>query len=153
MASMVSMAQGSEPNPPALETATASALPYTPAMGAWMIGSSILRSSLRDLLCVVIRFAGDFESSLSRLVFPLPRSRKRTTNGTLKYCTTHCLRASFNRGRACDPSRVVLPLHPKRDFLSLSAPIKQDCHLPNFVIRRILCLLSILAPKMNPVLS
>ncbi len=34
MASRLSMAQGSEPSPPALETATASALPCTPAIGA-----------------------------------------------------------------------------------------------------------------------
>jgi len=34
MASMPSMAQGSDPNPPALDTATASAPPCTPAIGA-----------------------------------------------------------------------------------------------------------------------
>ena len=39
------MAQGKEPNPPALLTATANALPWTPAMGAWMMGSSMPKSS------------------------------------------------------------------------------------------------------------
>ena len=39
-ASTLSMAHGSEPSPPALDMATASALPWTPASGAWMIGSS-----------------------------------------------------------------------------------------------------------------
>jgi len=34
MASILSMAQGSEPSPPALDTATAKALPCTPALGA-----------------------------------------------------------------------------------------------------------------------
>ena len=34
----LSMAQGSEPRPPALDTATASSCPCTPAIGAWMMG-------------------------------------------------------------------------------------------------------------------
>src|SRR5687767_14399070 len=34
-------AQGSDPRPPAVDTAIASALPCDPAIGAWMIGSSI----------------------------------------------------------------------------------------------------------------
>src|SRR4029434_10310750 len=37
------IAHGSEPSPPALDTAIASTLPCTPAMGAWMIGSSMPR--------------------------------------------------------------------------------------------------------------
>ena len=41
----VSIAQGSEPRPPALHTAMASALVCTPAMGAWTIGSLVPRSS------------------------------------------------------------------------------------------------------------
>src|SRR5258708_19405187 len=45
MASGPSMAQGSEPRPPAFDTAAASAWPCTPAMGAWMIGSSMPRNS------------------------------------------------------------------------------------------------------------
>ena len=36
-----SIAHGSEPSPPAFDTAMASALPCTPAIGAWMIGSSM----------------------------------------------------------------------------------------------------------------
>src|SRR5262249_46158839 len=47
IASGLSMAQGSEPRAPALHTATASALPWNPAMGAWMIGSSTPRSDFR----------------------------------------------------------------------------------------------------------
>ena len=35
------MAQGNEPSPPASLTATAIAAPVAPAIGAWMIGSSI----------------------------------------------------------------------------------------------------------------
>jgi hypothetical protein len=41
----VSMAQGSEPSPPAFDTATAMALPCTPAIGAWTIGRSMPKSS------------------------------------------------------------------------------------------------------------
>ena len=37
---VISNAQGSEPNAPALEAAIARALSWHPAMGAWMIGSS-----------------------------------------------------------------------------------------------------------------
>jgi hypothetical protein len=47
MASGPSIALGIEPRPPALETATASALSCAPAMGAWMIGRSIPRRSCR----------------------------------------------------------------------------------------------------------
>jgi len=39
LASGANMAAGSEPNPPALDTAAANALPWTPAMGAWMMGN------------------------------------------------------------------------------------------------------------------
>jgi hypothetical protein len=35
------MAQGSDPSAPALLTATASAAPCTPAMGAWINGTSV----------------------------------------------------------------------------------------------------------------
>jgi hypothetical protein len=45
IASTLSMAQGSEPSPPPLDTAIASALSCTPAIGAWMIGSSTPKSS------------------------------------------------------------------------------------------------------------
>lgn len=41
MTSGVSTAQGSDPSPPAFDTAIASALARDPAMGAWMIGSSM----------------------------------------------------------------------------------------------------------------
>ena len=44
IASGASIAHGREPRPPALLTAMASALPCTPAIGAWMTGSSIPRS-------------------------------------------------------------------------------------------------------------
>jgi hypothetical protein len=40
----VSIAQGNAPRPPAFETAIASALPCTPAIGAWMIGTSMPNS-------------------------------------------------------------------------------------------------------------
>ena len=36
-----SIAHGSDPRPPALDTATASADSCTPAIGAWMIGNSV----------------------------------------------------------------------------------------------------------------
>jgi hypothetical protein len=42
-ASRLSMAQGREPKPPALETAAANTAPCTPAMGAWMMGSLVPR--------------------------------------------------------------------------------------------------------------
>ena len=45
----VSIAQGSEPRPPARPTAMASALVCTPAIGAWMIGSAVPRRSVRDM--------------------------------------------------------------------------------------------------------
>lgn len=41
MPSGASIAQGSEPRPPAFDTAIASALSCTPAMGAWMRGCSM----------------------------------------------------------------------------------------------------------------
>ena len=44
-----SIAHGSEPSPPALDTAIASALPCTPAIGAWMMGNLRPRSSRRDM--------------------------------------------------------------------------------------------------------
>lgn len=44
------MAHGTEPNPPALETEMANALPCTPAMGAWMMGNSILRRACRVII-------------------------------------------------------------------------------------------------------
>src|SRR4051812_41284068 len=47
IASRPSVAQGSAPSPPALHTATASALPCTPAMGAWRMGRSIPRNEVR----------------------------------------------------------------------------------------------------------
>src|SRR5690349_6042430 len=50
MASAASDAQGSDPSPPAFDTAIASALPCTPAMGAWMIGRSTSRMSSRRLM-------------------------------------------------------------------------------------------------------
>jgi hypothetical protein len=53
-ASSPSMAQGSEPKPPALQTAMASALPWTPAIGAWMIGSSMPRRALREVIASAI---------------------------------------------------------------------------------------------------
>src|ERR671911_2058331 len=50
------IAHGSDPNPPALDTATANALPCTPAMGAWMIGHSIPSSSLiGDTYAIIFR--------------------------------------------------------------------------------------------------
>jgi hypothetical protein len=52
IASTDSSAHGSEPSPPAFETAIASALPCTPAIGAWTIGSSIPSSALTDDICV-----------------------------------------------------------------------------------------------------
>jgi hypothetical protein len=48
IASIDSSAHGSDPSPPAFDTAIASALPCTPAIGAWMTGSSIPRSSLTE---------------------------------------------------------------------------------------------------------
>jgi len=50
IASELSMAQGSEPSPPALETAMASALPCAPAIGACTIGRSIPRSFCRVMI-------------------------------------------------------------------------------------------------------
>jgi hypothetical protein len=47
--SAVSMAPGSEPRPPAWLTAMARALPCTPAMGAWMMGRSMPKSSVMDM--------------------------------------------------------------------------------------------------------
>ncbi len=44
-------AAGSEPSPPAFETAIASALPWTPAMGAWTIGTSIPNNSSMRMRC------------------------------------------------------------------------------------------------------
>ena len=43
MPSRSSIAHGSEPSAPAFDTAIASALPCTPAIGAWMIGRSMFR--------------------------------------------------------------------------------------------------------------
>src|SRR6267378_8653450 len=43
------MAQGSEPSPPASETATASSASDEPAIGAWMIGSSIPANAVKRL--------------------------------------------------------------------------------------------------------
>src|SRR5215218_1976602 len=45
MASGPSSAHGREPNAPAFDAAVASALPCTPAIGAWMTGSSVPRTS------------------------------------------------------------------------------------------------------------
>src|SRR3982751_720848 len=44
---MPSIAQGNEPSAPALLAAMASALPCTPAMGAWINGSRVPRSCWR----------------------------------------------------------------------------------------------------------
>jgi len=52
------IAHGSDPNPPALDTAMANALPCTPAIGAWMIGNSIPRSSLTEATHAIISGAG-----------------------------------------------------------------------------------------------
>src|SRR5687768_846253 len=46
MTSCDEVAQPSEPRPPALDTAIASALPCEPAIGAWMIGSSMPKRSV-----------------------------------------------------------------------------------------------------------
>ena len=46
-ASGPSIAHGSEPSPPALHTATASALPCTPAIGAWISGQSMPNNCCR----------------------------------------------------------------------------------------------------------
>ena len=43
-ASGLSMAHGKDPKPPALHTAAANALLCTPAIGAWMMGSSMPKS-------------------------------------------------------------------------------------------------------------
>jgi hypothetical protein len=40
------MAHGRDPSPPASDTAIARSVPLEPAIGAWMIGSSIPRSSV-----------------------------------------------------------------------------------------------------------
>jgi hypothetical protein len=50
IASGVLIAQGSDPRPPAFETAIASALPCTPAIGAWTIGSSMPRRDRRSVI-------------------------------------------------------------------------------------------------------
>ncbi len=54
-ASRLSVAQGNDPSPPAFDTATASAAPRTPAMGAWMIGSSMPNSSCRIIVVHQVR--------------------------------------------------------------------------------------------------
>jgi hypothetical protein len=48
MESMLNIVHGNDPKPPAFHTATARALPWAPAMGAWIIGKSVLRSSRKD---------------------------------------------------------------------------------------------------------
>jgi len=48
IASTDNSAHGSEPRPPAFDTAIASALSCTPAIGAWTIGNSIPRSVVID---------------------------------------------------------------------------------------------------------
>src|SRR5689334_4815209 len=54
MTSGASIAIGSEPSPPASHTAMASALPCTPAIGAWMSGSATPRRSRNASLVVVV---------------------------------------------------------------------------------------------------
>jgi hypothetical protein len=44
--STFSIAHGTDPRPPAFETAIAIALPCAPAIGAWMIGNSTPRRSV-----------------------------------------------------------------------------------------------------------
>ncbi len=43
----LSSAQGSEPSPPASATATTISMPLAPAIGAWMIGTSMPNRSVK----------------------------------------------------------------------------------------------------------
>src|SRR5262249_22728994 len=75
-----SSAHGSEPSPPAFETAIASALPCTPAIGAWMTGSSIPSSSLTDgILSFSVRLQPNDADAAHRPRFctGAPRARPR----------------------------------------------------------------------------
>jgi hypothetical protein len=46
-----SIAHGREPKAPAFDTASVSALPCAPAIGAWMIGNSMPNNCCRVMLC------------------------------------------------------------------------------------------------------
>ncbi|MOA27677.1 hypothetical protein D3C78_1485650 [compost metagenome] len=62
--SALSSAHGSEPSPPASATAIASAEPLAPAIGAWMIGSSMpSRSRIRVSGHVLIDFLRQVKSA------------------------------------------------------------------------------------------
>src|SRR6185369_15599771 len=53
-----SNAAGSEPSAPALDTAIASGAPCTPAIGAWIMGSSVPKRSLSiDGVSTLVRYA------------------------------------------------------------------------------------------------
>ena len=77
--SALSIAHGNDPSPPAFETAMASALPCTPAIGAWMIGSSMpssccsVENGIRRMKVVSFYYSGaSVKASCTALWTPPP---------------------------------------------------------------------------------
>src|SRR5262249_40686204 len=85
-ASGLSIAQGREPSPPAFETAIAKALPWAPAMGAWMMGIEIPKRSfkLKESFCQLMNFPTSF--SLMSIRCPACGMESQDGSLTCEYC-------------------------------------------------------------------
>ena len=84
-ASSESVAAGSEPSPPSLLTAIAIGLVCTPAIGAWMIGSSMLN---KDWMMVIGRSGSRVDARYSEALGP-PSGKSRFINAhtRIQSCT------------------------------------------------------------------